>query len=322
MRTLFPFILVLSFSAATAQKGTMSDKPAGDGRLTQLQDSLKKLEPLIFRSRTDEQKYDANKRYITLLEEALSYKGSFDFPFDSLKGIARLTSPDNKFRILNWNLPRNDGTFEYFGFIQSYSKKDKAYRFFRLTDRSDEITNAPNTVGTPDKWYGMLYYRIIQTKHRKKTYYTLLGWDGNDNVSRKKIIDVVSFGTDGVPKFGDGIFTYEKKFPKRVIFEYAPDAVMTLNYAEATKQFEDKSVTSEMIIFSHLMPSHPALEGQYQFYVTDGSFDAFMFKDGKWEYVKDVDARNPKSKTDGLEGKAKQDKAIYAPKKGKKRSGK
>jgi hypothetical protein len=319
MRVLFSFVFILLFLSAFAQKGIKADKRADERILLQLQDSLRKIEPRIFTSKTDDQKYDANKKFIALLAEALSYKESFDFPFDSLKGVARLVSPDKKFRIINWNLPRNDGTFEYFGFIQSYSKKEKSYMLFRLADKSDEIANAPNTVGTPDKWYGMLYYKIIETKHQKKTYYTLLGWDGNDNMSRKKMIDVVSFGSDGAPKFGDGIFSYEKKFPRRVIFEYAPDAVMTLNYAEASKQIDNKNITTDMIVFSHLMPSHPALEGQYQFYVTDGSFDAFMFKNGKWEYVKDVDARNSKSKTDGMEGKAAKDKPIYTPKKGKKK---
>ena len=319
MRLAFSFVLLLFFPSAWAQK--MNVQHTDERTLQQFQDSLKKLEPLVFESKTDEQRYEANKKFSALLEQVLGYQESFSFPFDSLKGIARLTSADKTFRIYNWNVPRNDGTFEYFGFIQSYSKKDKAYRTFALTDRSDEIKNADNSVGTADKWYGMLYYKIIENKYKKHTYYTLLGWDGNDNLSRKKIIDVVTFGPDGTPKFGDAIFTYEKKFPRRVMFEFGADVVMALSYNEATKKYEDgKEVTKDMIVFSHLVPSHPALEGQYQFYVTDGSYDAFMFKKGKWEYVADVDVRNEKSRNDNMEGKSVQQKKMFTP--GNKKRGK
>jgi hypothetical protein len=296
-------LLSLSFLLLTAFRISAMPAPGTgheDDRTMQLyQDSLKNLEQRMFRSKDDSVKYQANRQFIAILARALDTEGSFDFPFDSLKGVARLSSPDKKFRIINWNIPRKDGTFEYFGFVQVHTDK-KGYKVFRLNDRSEEIKNTDNAVCTAEKWFGMLYYRIIETKYKKHTYYTLLGWDGNDNTSRKKIIDVVTFAPDGTPKFGDGIFTYEKRFPKRVVFEFAADEVMTLNYNFAAKKLDEKKeITANMIVFSHLAPSHPALEGQYQFYVSDGSYDAFMFKNGKWEYVKDVDVRNqldPKDK--------------------------
>ena len=40
-------------------------------------------------------------------------------------------------------------------------------------------------------WYGCLYYDIIPIKVGKEKYYTLLGWDGNNKNTTKKIIDVV-----------------------------------------------------------------------------------------------------------------------------------
>ena len=41
-----------------------------------------------------------------------------------------------------------------------------------------------------------------------------------------------------------------------------------------------------------------SFEGQYQFYGPDLSYDGFEFKNGKWLYIKDVDARNSKSEKD------------------------
>jgi hypothetical protein len=42
------------------------------------------------------------------------------------------------------------------------------------------------------------------------------------------------------------------------------------------------------------------LEGQYQFYGPDGSFDALVMRKGRWEVVEDIDARNPKNKNDNV----------------------
>ena len=50
-----------------------------------------------------------------------------------------------------------------------------------------------------------------------------------------------------------------------------------------------------MIIFDRLSPLDPNLEGQYQFYYPETNiFDAFIFKSGKWNFVKDIDAEEPK----------------------------
>jgi hypothetical protein len=305
MRSIIFIFTTLFLLTGLAARGQDDPKK----RLAAYQDSLKKIEPLIFKSKTDEEKYAANQRFLALLEEALAVKNSFDFPFDSLKGIARLTSDDKKFRILNWNLPKEDGTHEYFGFIQVHVSKEKTYKTFPLIDKSDDIRSPETAVTNNEKWYGMLYYEIITKKHKKQTYYTLLGWDGNDMISKKRIIEGISFAADGTPRFGDSSFDLGKKKPRRIIFEHAKDVSMTLKYDESQK----------MIVFAHLVPRHPALEGQGQFYIHDGSYDGLEFKKGKWEFVKDVDARNEKSKNDALEGKALKNKPVYIPKTGKRK---
>lgn len=84
------------------------------------------------------------------------------------------------------------------------------------------------------------------------------------------------------PKFGTPIFNIGKKVKKRVIFEYNSQAIMSLRYDEDKK----------LIIFDHLSPPDPSLEGQYQYYGPDGSYDALKFKKGKWILLEDLDARN------------------------------
>ncbi|HEX7415424.1 MAG TPA: hypothetical protein VF411_15380, partial [Bacteroidia bacterium] len=151
------------------------------------------------------------------------------------------------------------------------------------------------------KWFGMLYYNIISCGD----YYTLLGWDGNDKLISRKFIDVLSFKKDGSPVFGKEVFKMPKKYPKRVMFEYNSAFTITLQYNEAVKA----------IVFDHLIPKESYLEGQYQFYGPDFSYDAFVLKHGKWNFEEDVDVKNAKRKTDDVRrDKGKKEKAVYTPK--------
>ena len=250
--------------------------------LTAFEDTLKKLGPKILKSKEDREKYNANEKFTEILERALNIENSFDYPFDSLITIARLIAPDKSFRIFNWNLPKLDGTFEYFGFIQAYHKRSKTYKLYPLTESLSQITSPEDQILDHDEWYGAHYYKIILRKQNGKKYYTLLGWDGHDRLSSRKIIDVVYFPRGGRPKFGTPIFKMGKVVKKRVIFEYGSQAMMSVRYDEDNK----------MIVFDHLSPQNPSLEGQYHYYGPDGSYDALKYKKGKWILLKDFDARN------------------------------
>lgn len=246
-----------------------------------------------------------NQDLILKFESILNEPNSFEnYTFDSLqKDLSILDSPDNKFRIITWQIEKSDGSFEYYGFLQSKHTDIKKTGFLRktrtesiqlypLTDRSSEIKNPENTITDNKKWYGMRYYKIIHTKTKTKNYYTLLGWDGNDKYSQKKIIDVLTFDKTGLPRFGADIFNFQKKYPKRVIFEYSSTCSMSLKYSQK----------KDSIIFAHLAPIEPQLEGQFQYYCSDMSFDGFGFKKGKWNYGADLNAVNDKDEKDKIYG--------------------
>ncbi|MBI2269767.1 MAG: hypothetical protein HYU69_05345 [Bacteroidetes bacterium] len=252
------------------------------------EDTLLQLEKNLYSVKTDKAKQEINTKFKTVFERALNICTSFEYPFDSLKEIGRIYSPDKSFRIINWDIPKEDGTYNHCGFIQTYDARRKTCRLYALIDKSDDIKNPDNTVGDANKWIGMLYYKIIPVKVKRKKYYTLLAKDGNDKLTGKKIIDVLYFVSDGSPRFGVDLFKLEKRSPKRVIFEYSAQTAMSLKYFEETKR----------IVFDHLSPSQPGFEGQHQYYGPDFSFDALEFKKGKWVYVADVDARNGKSTKD------------------------
>lgn len=262
------------------------------------QDTLKMICKKLFTAQKDVDKKRYNQELLKAFERTLSLDGAFDFAFDSLTDIARLTPPDKKLRIINWNVPYEDGTQEYFGFIQykhvvtvkgkRKNEKKETLMLYPLIDKSIDIKNPENTISDNKNWYGMLYYAIIPKKTKKQTYYTLLGWDGNDKFSKKKIIDVLTFDTRGVPRFGADIFVMPKKKTKRVIFEYAASCSMSLKY----------NAKKDSIVFDHLAPENPSLVGQYQYYCPDMSYDGFGFKQGKWNYGEDLNVVNDKNHND------------------------
>lgn len=294
----FYFILLSLISVGTFSQ----DKNADNKIFFLFQDTLQTLCKKKYTSKTDSEKQQYNHLLLQTFERALNTDNSFDFPFDSLKDdIGILLSPDKKFRIINWNLLYNDGTQEYFAFIQEKCDEIKKKGFLRkehletvklypLIDKSAEIKNPENYISDNKKWFGMLYYKIILKKTKTKTYYTLLALDGNDNISKKKIIDVLTFDNNGTPRFGADIFNLPKKNPKRVIFEYSSSCSMSLKY----------NSQKDSIIFDHLAPTEPQLEGQFQYYCADMSYDGFGFKHGKWNYGMDMNAINGKDKMDKL----------------------
>ena len=257
------------------------------------EDTLKKLSKTILNGSNNKEKNIANYYFLTTLEKALRMNNSFSYPFDSLNTIARLTAPDNTFRIFNWHIPKDDGTFEYFGFVQTIFKKQNL--IFRLVDKSAEIKSPEFKTLEYSQWFGAHYYEIIYVKEKRNKYYTLLGWDGNDRISNKKIIDVIHFTKNGTPKFGAAIFKMEKKNQNRVIFEYSSEASMSVRFDKHENQ----------IVFDHLSPKSEQFQGQQQHYGPDFSYDALRFKKGKWNYFRDVDARNEKSPKDKLYKKPK-----------------
>ncbi|HEY4798748.1 MAG TPA: hypothetical protein VII99_06690, partial [Bacteroidia bacterium] len=156
-------------------------------------------------------------------------------------------------------------------------------------DKSEGMRDPENASLDNNKWFGAYYYQLAEMKYKKKKQYVLLGWDGNNRNSNKRLIDVLYFDSKGMPHFGDAIFTDENgKIKKRIIFEFKAAVFMSLRYDEE----------KQAIVFDHLSPANPNLEGQYEFYGPDFTYDMLHFKDGKWEYIKNIETRNDKDKTD------------------------
>ena len=275
-KTILINILAFLCISAFAQKGNNS-------LFAEYEDTLKIMAHQIMNAETEAEKRIANTAFITNLTEVLQYEKAFKFPFDSLPTIARITSPDNTFRIFNWLLKKDNGAYEYFGIVHYHNKKRKRYEIIPLVDNSANIRNAEQQDLDAKNWYGGLYYQIAYIKKAGRKYYTLLSWDGNDGYSTKKIMDVMYFSGKNKIKFGLPIFKQNKKeSQKRVILEYDSKTSISVKYHNKEQR----------IVFNHLVPPRKDLAGLEEYYIPEGTFNAYQYNKGKWWLQLDVDIRN------------------------------
>ena len=290
------FYILFLISAAQAQK-------SGAGEAFALaEDTLSLIGKEILQAEAFEVKQSNNEILLEALQLILSDERSMDYPFKRIENISFQLSDDKKIRIATWMLPLEDGSFRYHGFVQIRASKKAGYQLIALSDRSDEITKPTTKVLKPENWYGAIYYAIITVKNRKDIHYTLLAYDANSPSVQKKIIDYLSVNAKNEISFGAPVFHSDKKVLHRVFFQYAKDVSMSLRY--------DKK--QNRIVFDHLVPQKPALEGLYEFYGPDFSYDAYVWDKGKWRFQADVDARN-ESLNEGNKTKKPQRKELFKP---------
>ena len=249
--------------------------------IAEYEDTLKQIAHVIMHGKSESERYHANKGFISELEEVIKYKESYKYPFDSLITISILSPEDKSWRIFNWILKKDNGEYQYFGIICLPAKETEKYnKLIYLKDNSDNIFNPEKEILNQDNWYGSLYYKIISLKRKENDHYTLLSWDGNNDESTKKIIEVIEIREDSII-FGKNIFDKDNETRTRVILEYNSNTSASLQYEKKRRK----------IVFDHLVPLKENQEGFDQFYVPDGTYDAYQYKNGRWKFQSDIDVR-------------------------------
>lgn len=242
-----------------------------------LQDSLQNLGTIMYNDPEEQNRLDANFKFVKTLVTALKESHSIDFPFDSLRMISVLTSPDLKFKMFSWNLPLNDGSYLYYGTIQLRTESGEL-KLIPLLDKTFEIADPATKPLNQNQWYGAQYYQIIPYENR----HILLGWKGHSPEYSQRIIEVLEINDDQAV-LGAPIFDHPDYIKHhRIIFSYASTASMYLAY----------QVEKNWIVFDHLSPSDPTNEGNYKFYGPDFTFDAWQFGAGKLKLLENVALEN------------------------------
>lgn len=229
-------------------------------------------------SSTDQTRLAYSDSLASIIKDALNSEGCMNYPFSSITQMGILDSPDKAIRIFNWNIPLEDGTHAYRCFIlRLEDEKDEIYNWYELEQERNQAPRNDSKYLKSDEWPGALYYEIIPMEKGNGTMYTLLGWQGLDNLTTAKVIEVLQFQRNDV-KLGAPIFKTEAGTKKRWKMIYAEDVSASLKYYPRDKR----------IVFDHLSPRSAGLDGNYAFYGPDLSYDAFNLTKGKWEFERDV----------------------------------
>jgi len=232
---------------------------------------------------------DLNKREIlstfnqTLFSLLHNNKNTDNYKFDSLKTTLVIVSKDKLLRIFSYNFCLINKPCIPYAVLQFRDKKNKKFNTSILIPPSFNRLNEEDLYNR-DYWYGAIYYELIQKKHKRKKYYTLLGYNESQKEIgiKTKIIDVITLNKNDSIQFGFPVFNIDKKIKNRIIFQYSSDLGMSLSYKK------------NKIIFDHLSPKDPSMEGFYKFYGPDFSYDALKFSKGEWILIQDINAKNKK----------------------------
>ncbi len=243
------------------------------------QNDFKKLFSELTYAKSDAKKDSINNIITAQVEKELKDE-NFEL-FSELKNLSFLLSKDKRFAIVTWAVLYADFRFHYYGFVRYYEEDFDRYTVEKLMDKSDKIVNPERQVLDLNNWYGAFYYELVSVKYKRNRMYILLGWDGNNDLSTKKLIEVFYFDENQEAKFGKAVFESEAGIKNRIIFEYKEGISMNLYY--------DKK--RDAIIWDHLSPAKPHLEGHFEYYGPDASFDALRFEKGIWKYIADIDLR-------------------------------
>lgn len=285
LTTLLLIYLLLSGLKLNAQTQASADS---------LQNVLSKLSQDIWKQKTDSLKIKSSNEFASVFHSILINIKNWNFLFDSIPGITECHSESRSLQLFTWNIPLSNGKFVYKGFIRL---PDTTNPIIELSSEKFSLSIANlQQIALPD-WYGALYYKLIEQKHDDEIIFTLLGWDGADNTMNRKIIDIISISEQSKVVFGKPIFKTDKGIRQRIILEYAEKANCTLRYDYQTLNIlKGKRIVKKqkwMIVFDRLVPMDPTMKGITKYYVASGdTYDGFIFKDGFWVLVEDVDVKN------------------------------
>ncbi len=247
------------------------------------EDDLARIGREILGNSTYKDRLMASIDFQFILADYVSTKKGYDDNLDAVTNMMRLEGGDD-FRIYTWLMPDSVYQNRHFGLVAAKNEKGEI-EITHLKDKADEIPQAQFKILKADKWLGALYYKIIPTKNKGETTYTLLGFSPNPKLN-KKVIEVIKIDEKGRPKFGAKVFKIEqfqdqtfRQAPMRLILQYNGDVSASVRWNEE----------EEMIVMDHLAPPDANMKGLYSMYGPTMTYDGLAWKKGWWELENLVD---------------------------------
>lgn len=272
--TLLSFLLCLSIVAdVRAQAGKSDDIVL----LRKMEDSLVQSADSMFYTSIPDFRTKYCEDFVKQLIRTLKIKGSFNYPFDSLKKTINIILPEDKsFRIFNWPIAYSEVRLRYYAAIQMNEPELKLYPLY---DNSDLLTKTDeDKILAPKEWIGGLIYNIITRKSGSENVYCLLGINDGNPISTKKFIDPLRFTEEG-PVFGAPVFAIgsEKNSGvgiNRFLLEYKKGVSIGMNWDEEHKA----------ILFDDIASQINDPNRKYT-YVPTGQYNGLRWINGKWKFI-------------------------------------
>ena len=217
-----------------------------------------------------------NQCFDSILRKMVVSEGGFEYPFDSIRSMSVITSPDSVFKIYNWAFPQRDN-YRYFAYVHFR----EGNKMVKLIDRSPFIRDYKYKELSSGNWYGVLYYDIALHQVQGQEIYTLLGWDINTPKTKKRIIEVFTL-REGNLVFGRPIFDLGKKDSEKYSGIVPQDFRLVYEYVATSKMLLRFDRNKDRIIMSHLVPLNTSVPSFMSERGPDDTFDALHFRDGKW----------------------------------------
>jgi hypothetical protein len=243
-----------------------------------LEDSLVFFADSMYNSPVAENRIEGNDRFIQVMKRFLRANNSYNFPCKKLSTkITLLSSPDNAFKLYNWEIMQANDAGRYYGVIQLADGN-----IVPMVDISDKVLRGgEDSVFTDTRWYGCLYYNIIPQDIGGQKVYFLLGWNGNSINSERKVIEPFGFNSRGKAIFGAPMFNIidrgKRKSANRFMIEYQKGARVSMNFDKET----------DMIILDHCESQIGDPAKKYT-YIPDGTYDGLKWDGMKWNMSENV----------------------------------
>jgi len=269
------FVLFLCFF--TPARGQQADLAVMD----RWQDSLAGLGRAMYNLPAQEERIQQNAAFVKTLVSALKERHSYGYDFRALDMVSVLRSPRDDFRVFSWHIPLSDGSYLYYGAIQSKTK-DGRLQLLPLLDKTFELKNPETEELETDRWYGAQYYDIVPLG----SDCVLLGWKGHGSDYSQKVIEILRT-ENGTFRLGKAVFSDDPKAVRR-IFSFAKGVSMYLKWHPEKKR----------IVFDHIIAAEPGLAGDFRHYGPDLTFDAYEINAGKLRHIVNVPFQNAETGAD------------------------
>lgn len=210
------------------------------------------------------------------LEEALHFEPQ---NLSSMMGIISGGKDEREIRVLSWNVELADRTHRYGGFIITTEGWTELSQDERLDLDDGRDTQRRYK---PEDWPGAIYYEVVVRTYKRNTTYLLLGWQGADATTTRKVIESLDINRGRV-RFGAPVLEVDGRRTKR----------HHLIYGDAVSAALRHEPNANRIVMDHLSPPSPDLEGLYAYYGPDFSYDAFVWRKDVWVLEPDVKVADP-----------------------------